>query len=221
MAAEAITEVPLGTDVEVAADGGSDDRKQKGVHPAKRSQHFRQNTFDRFLVEAALLMMTLTAIITIAVCVMFVLCRGTTPRSVKPPVDPDSIGGAGEGNETVALMFRILPPLNRRVMRAIVPLCTAHVVALPLAFSGFFCLGLLYLLSGGCPGTSCVRFRNPAVVIIRIVFAVGLAVASFSVTWIMVIGDLCALSYRSCIDDEMDRRPAPAGSLPGFASSFL
>lgn len=171
-------------------------KKKKSDKDKKR---FRAVSFEQHLVEGTLAVLAVVAVVTVVICAAFIACRGTTPAAAMCKGGQNASGHAPFVVEP--LMFRMLPPLDRHVVKAMKPLCASHALALPLAFAAFCGFGLAYLVSGGCPGTACARIRCLAATVARILSGVGTTLAALGLTWIMIVGDLCAYGHRNCVED--------------------
>jgi len=195
-------------------EGGGSKRKSSGksnsefsLRPAYRRHRFRAASFERRLVEISLLFLALSAIWLIFCGITFIVYRGSREAYAADGKLQHS------DNDSSAENYYNIPPSNhtkivdevaawlavhRFPYAKLARACSAHVRAVPFASAGFFALGLVYLISGGCPWTTCAKFRSRMFTGMRIASGVLLAATSLVLAELLAFPTYCM--YRQYRD---------------------
>jgi hypothetical protein len=173
-----VVEEPVGKTVDICADVSANPRPRP-------DKFFRERTLEKFLVEgsgffsrtpafahgreAAILVATMASVV-VAVAATIRTATDPSPQSAETEI----------------------------LAKATEPICRMHTKLLPHAYAAFGSLGFVYLLSGGWPGTFCVKLRGCFCSNVRIATGVAFAVATFGVADLLAAAFACSL-----VDDKM------------------
>lgn len=210
------------SDVEAGDDSAADDKRKNpgnaefSLRLAYRQRRFRIISFERRLVEISLLLLALSALWLIGCGISFIVYRSSREAYA---VAGRNLGERSEVSGSSADAEDSDPSNHTTIVDGIAKwlsfhrlahACSAHIRGIPLASACFFALGIAYLISGGCPGTTCVRFRSNLFGCLRMAAGVLLAATSLILAELLAFPTYCM--YRQYRGANFDSPKFPAAS---------